>query len=72
MPLEETEPIYQKDKDHPEYSMIIHCDLCNLFIYYNRILDRKIKPELQKGVYMCADCARKIAISDLKALSLDD
>jgi superfamily II helicase len=72
MPLEETEPIYQVDQNNPQYNILIKCDLCALHMYYNSILSKRILPESKNGVYICTACARKIVISDLKALSLDD
>jgi predicted SprT family Zn-dependent metalloprotease len=72
MPLEETEPIYQTDQNNPIHNILISCDLCQLHMYYNRIIEKRILPESENGVYICPACARKIVISDLKALSLDD
>ncbi len=72
MPLTETEAVYQIDDNNPQYNVIISCDLCDLHMYYNQISSKRILSASENGVYICPACARKIVISDLKALSLDD
>jgi predicted SprT family Zn-dependent metalloprotease len=72
MPLEELEPIYQTDENNKQYNILIKCDLCDLHMYYNQIANKRMLPESENGVYICPACARKIVVSDLKALSSDD
>jgi Pyruvate/2-oxoacid:ferredoxin oxidoreductase delta subunit len=51
----------------------IKCDLCNLFMYNNNIeFEKQNIHASERGLYICSICVRNIAISDLKALSLDD
>ena len=72
MPIEESEPIYQTDKDNPTYNILIKCDICSLHLYYNRVFNKMDSLQIKNSVVVCPSCTRNIAISDLKALSADD
>lgn len=52
--------------------LIIRCDLCDLFMYNNNIeFEKQISNASENGIYICSICARKMAIQDLKAISMD-
>ena len=50
----------------------IECDICNLSMYHNNTEYLLNIRASEYGIYICSICARKMLLSDLKALSTDD